>query len=99
MSTHRIIWKNINVSEMEDVPEAYPDFLNEKPTTTLIRSPVMTEKIKGLRNILNSLAKEEVSLPCFIWDSYHKTFSNETKTKVDILQSAGLCICNYQEVE
>ncbi|RGB22195.1 hypothetical protein C1646_776485 [Rhizophagus diaphanus] len=31
---------------MEDFPEAYPDFLNEVPSTTLIRSPMMTEKTK-----------------------------------------------------
>src|SRR5438128_9967628 len=84
---------------MEDAPEAYPDVLSKEPTTTLIRSPVMTGKTKGLRNILNSLAKEGVSLPCFVWDSYCKMLSNETKAKVDILQSAGLHVCNYQEVE
>ena len=91
--------KNINVKEMEDAPEAYPDFLGEDPTTTLVRSPVMTGKTKALRIILNSLAKEGGRLPCFVWVSYRKTLSNETKGKVDILQNAGLHVCNYQEVE
>ncbi|CAG8574848.1 7135_t:CDS:2, partial [Cetraspora pellucida] len=31
--------KNINVSEMKNVPEAYPDFLSNEPTTTLVCSP------------------------------------------------------------
>ncbi|CAI2193356.1 13219_t:CDS:2, partial [Funneliformis geosporum] len=38
-------------------------------------------------------------LPCFGWISYRKTLSNETKAKVRILQSLGLRICQYQEVE
>ncbi|CAG8821592.1 155_t:CDS:1, partial [Dentiscutata erythropus] len=59
----------------------------------------MTGKTKALRIILNSLAKEGSRLPCFVWVSYHKTLSNETKAKVDILQNTGLCVCNYQEVE
>jgi len=41
----------INVKEMEDFPEAYPNFLSKEPSTTLIRSPMMTGKTKGLRNI------------------------------------------------
>ncbi|CAG8718658.1 895_t:CDS:2, partial [Gigaspora rosea] len=91
--------KNINAREMENAPEAYPNFLSEEPTTSLIRSPVMTGKTKALRIILNSLAKEGSRLPCFVWVSHRKTLSNETKAKVDILQNAGLCVCNYQEVE
>ncbi|PKK63189.1 hypothetical protein RhiirC2_789265 [Rhizophagus irregularis] len=47
----------INVKEMEDFPEAYPDFLNEVPSTTLIRFPMMTGKTKGLRKHLHSLAR------------------------------------------
>ncbi|CAG8835705.1 11158_t:CDS:2, partial [Gigaspora margarita] len=82
--------KNINVKEMEDAPEAYPDFSSEEPTTTLIRSPVATGKTKTLREILNSLAKSEANLPCFNWISYHKTLSNETKGKVEILQNSEL---------
>ncbi|CAG8490114.1 3431_t:CDS:2 [Scutellospora calospora] len=44
------------------MPEAYPDFLSENPTITLIYLPV----------------------------SYHKTLSNKTKAKVEILQNSGL---------
>ena len=56
---------NINVKEMEDAPEAYPDFTSEEPTTTLICSPVASGKTKTLREILDSLAKSEANLPCF----------------------------------
>ncbi|RIB23784.1 origin of replication binding protein [Gigaspora rosea] len=90
---------NINVKEMEDAPEAYPDFMNEEPTTTLIRSPVASGKTKTLREILNSLAKSEANLPCFNWVSYHKTLSNETKSKIEVLQKSGLRVCHYQENE
>jgi len=85
--------------EMKDAPEAYPDFLSENLTTTLIRSPVASGKTKTLREILNSLAKNGADLPCFNWVSYRKTLSNETKAKVEILQNSGLRICHYQENE
>ena len=87
--------------EMKDAPEAYPDFLSENLTTTLIRSPVASGKTKTLREILNSLAKNGADLPCFNWVSYRKTLSNETKAKVEILQNSGLriYICHYQENE
>ena len=90
---------NINVKEMEDAPEAYPDFTSEEPTTTLIRSPVASGKTKTLREILNSLAKSGANLPCFNWVSYRKTLSNETKSKVEVLQKSRLCVCHYQENE
>ncbi|CAG8783655.1 28870_t:CDS:2, partial [Gigaspora margarita] len=89
--------KNINVKNMEDAPEAYPDFSSEDLTTTLICSPVATGKTKTLREIFNSLAKSEANLPCFNWVSYHKTLSNETKSKVEVLQKSGLHVCHYQE--
>src|SRR5438128_9429630 len=56
----------INVKEMEDFPEAYPNFLSKEPSTTLIRSPMMTGKTKGLRKLLNSLVKNKANLPCII---------------------------------
>ncbi|RIB06589.1 hypothetical protein C2G38_2147960, partial [Gigaspora rosea] len=90
---------NINVKEMENAPEAYPDFMSEEPTTTLIRSPVASEKTKTLREIFNSLAKSEASLPCFNWVSYRKTLSNETKSKIEVLQKSGLRVCHYQKNE
>ena len=91
--------KNINVKEMEEAPEAYPDFLSSICNTTLIHSPVDTGKTKALREILKSLAVNREGLPCFGWISYCKTLSNETKAKVEILQNLGLCVCQYQEVE
>ncbi|CAG8438849.1 9101_t:CDS:2 [Cetraspora pellucida] len=81
---------NINVKEMKNTPEAYPDFMSEEPTTTLIRLPVASGKTKTLREILNSLAKSEANLPCFNWVSYRKTLSNETKSKIEVLQKSGL---------
>jgi len=80
-------------------PEAYPDFLNSVCSTTLIRLPVGTGKTKALRGILNSLAGNRENLPCFIWVSYRKTLTNETKAKIEILQNLGLHVCQYQEVE
>src|SRR6185369_17887978 len=89
----------INIKEMENASEAYPDFLSEEPTTTLIRSPVASGKTKTLREILDFLAKSEANLPCFNWVSYRKTLSNETKSKVEVLQKSGLRVCHYQENE
>ena len=91
--------KNINVKEMEEASEAYPDFLSSVCNTILIRSPVGTGKTKALRGILNSLAGNRENLPCFIWVSYRKTLTNETKAKIEILQNLGLRVCQYQEVE
>ncbi|PKC68112.1 hypothetical protein RhiirA1_457640 [Rhizophagus irregularis] len=58
-----------------------------------------TGKIKALRGILNSLAGNRENFPCFIWISYRKTFTNETKAKIEILQNLGLHVCQYQKVE
>ena len=77
--------KVINVKEMEDFAEAFPNFLSEEPSTTLIRSPMMTGKTKGLRKYLNSLAKNKANLPCIIWISYRKTLSNESLGKINDL--------------
>ena len=87
----------INVEEMEDFPEAYPNFLSKEPSTTLIRFPMMTGKTKGLRKYLNSLARSKVSLPCILWISYRKTLSNESQGKINDLKLSRLRICNYQE--
>ncbi|GES77981.1 hypothetical protein GLOIN_2v1843832 [Rhizophagus clarus] len=57
----------INVKKMEDFSEAYPNFLSKESNTTLICSPMMTGKTKGLRKYLNFLAKSKVKLPCIIW--------------------------------
>ncbi|CAG8459218.1 6177_t:CDS:2, partial [Gigaspora rosea] len=87
----------INVKEMEDFPEAYPNFLSKEPSTTLIRSPIMTGKTKGLRKYLNYLAKNKANMPCVIWISYRKTLSNESMGKINDLKLSGLRICNYQD--
>ncbi|RIA79460.1 hypothetical protein C1645_840624 [Glomus cerebriforme] len=75
----------INIEEIEDFPEAYSNFLSKEPSTTLIRSPMMTGKTKGLRKYLNSLTRSKASLPCILWISYQKTLSNESQDKWDII--------------
>jgi hypothetical protein len=37
-------------------------------------------------------------LPCFIWISYRKSLSNESKAKLDELKASGFRICNYQNM-
>src|SRR3954452_20259197 len=39
------------------------------------------------------------SLPCFIWISYRKSLSNESKAKLDNLKALGFRICNYQNMQ
>jgi type II secretory pathway predicted ATPase ExeA len=77
--------KNINVKEMEEASEAYSDFLSSVCSTTLICSSIGTGKTKALRGILNSLAENKENLLYFIWISYRKILTNETKAKIEIL--------------
>jgi hypothetical protein len=90
--------KVINVKKLKDAPESYPDFLSSEKTTTLIRSSPATWKTTTLREIIMAL-KDKVhdisSLPCFIWISYRKSLSNESKAKLDLLKASGFRICNY----
>ncbi|CAI2184428.1 13170_t:CDS:1, partial [Funneliformis geosporum] len=39
------------------------------------------------------------SLPCYIWVSYQKSLSNESKMKLDELKTFGFQICNYQNIQ
>ena len=88
----------INVEKLRDSPEVYPDFLSTEKMTTLIRSPPGTWKTTALREIIMAL-KDKVhdisSLPCFIWISYRKSLSNESKAKLDDLKALDFRICNY----
>ena len=90
--------KVINVKKLKDAPESYPDFLSSEKTTTLIRSSPAIWKTTTLREIIMAL-KDKVhdisSLPCFIWISYRKSLSNESKAKLDLLKASGFQICNY----
>jgi hypothetical protein len=92
----------INVEKLKDAPEVYPNFLGIKKMTTLIRSPLETWKTTTLREIIMAL-KDKVhdisSLPCFIWISYRKSLSNESKAKLDDLKALGFRICNYQNMQ
>ncbi|GBB98171.1 hypothetical protein RclHR1_31540001 [Rhizophagus clarus] len=85
--------KVINVKKLKDAPESYPDFLSSEKTTTLIRSSPATWKTTTLREIIMAL-KDKVhdisSLPCYIWISYRKSLSNESKAKLDELKASGL---------
>src|SRR3954471_15192923 len=82
----------INVEKLKDAPEVYPNFLGIEKMTTLIRSPLGTWKTTTLREIIMAL-KDKVhdisSLPCFIWISYRKSLSNESKAKLDDLKALG----------
>ncbi|GES82553.1 hypothetical protein GLOIN_2v1770212 [Rhizophagus clarus] len=84
--------KVINVKKLKDAPESYPDFLSSEKTTTLIRLSPATWKTTTLREIIMAL-KDKVhdifSLPCFIWISYRKSLSNESKAKLDELKASG----------
>ncbi|GBB88981.1 hypothetical protein RclHR1_15600003 [Rhizophagus clarus] len=92
----------INVEKLKDAPEVYPDFLGIEKTTTLIRSSPGTWKTTALREIIMAL-KDKVhdifSLPCYIWISYQKSFSNESKSKLNELKASGFRICNYQNMQ
>ncbi len=92
----------INVEKLKDAPEVYPNFLGIEKTTTLIRSSSETWKTITLREIIMAL-KNKVhdlsSLPCYIWISYRKSLSNESKTKLDELKASGFRICNYQNIQ
>ena len=92
----------INVKKLKDAPESYPDFLSTKKTTTLIRSSPATWKTTTLREIIMAL-KSKVhdisSMPYYIWISYRKSLSNESKAKLDELKASGFRICNYQNMQ
>ncbi|CAB4413121.1 unnamed protein product [Rhizophagus irregularis] len=92
----------INVEKLKDAPEVYPDFLGIEKTTTLIRSPPGTWKTTALRENIMAL-KDKVhdisSLPCYIWVSYRKSLSNESKSKLNELKASGFRICNYQNMQ
>jgi hypothetical protein len=93
--------KVINVKKLKDAPESYPDFLSINRTTTLIRSSPATWKTTTLREIIMALKDKmhNISfLPCFIWISYRKSLSNESKAKLDELKASGFRICNYQNM-
>ena len=94
--------KVINVKKLKDAPESYPDFLSSEKTITLICSSPATWKTTTLREIIMAL-KDKVhdisSLPCFIWISYQKSLSNESKAKLDLLKASGFRICNYQNMQ
>ncbi|CAG8749569.1 25777_t:CDS:1, partial [Gigaspora rosea] len=92
----------INVKKLKDTPESYPDFLSTEKTATLIRSSPATWKTTTLREIImasKSKVNNTSSLPCYIWISYQKSLSNESKTKLDELRASGFRICNYQNVQ
>src|SRR4051794_669649 len=38
-------------------------------------------------------------LPCYIWISYQKSLSNESKVKLNELEASGFRICNYQNMQ
>ncbi|CAG8509003.1 1017_t:CDS:2, partial [Cetraspora pellucida] len=93
-----LLGESINVKEMKDALDAFPDFLSEEPSTTLIRSAVSTGKTKTLRKILASLAQSGANLPCTIWISYRKTLSNESEAKLKELEKFNFRVGQYQNI-
>ncbi|CAG8624586.1 15658_t:CDS:2, partial [Gigaspora rosea] len=92
----------INVEKLKDTPESYPDFLSTEKIATLIRSSPAIWKTTTLREIImvsKSKINNTFSLPCYIWISYRKPLSNESKTNLDELRALGFQICNYQNVQ
>ncbi|CAG8842373.1 35296_t:CDS:2, partial [Gigaspora margarita] len=75
--------ESINIKEMEDALDAFPDFLSEEPSTTLICSTV---------------AQSGANLPCTIWVSYRKTLSNESEAKLKELEKFDFKIGQYQNI-
>src|SRR5581483_3102233 len=45
---------------------------------------------------LKSKVYDISSMPCYVWISYRKSLSNESKAKLDELEASGFRICNYQ---
>src|SRR5438552_3905510 len=82
---------------MIDFSEAYRNFLSKEPSTTLICSSIIMEKTKDLKKYLNYLVKNKANMPCVIWISYQKTFSNELMDKINNFKLFRLRICNYQD--
>src|SRR6266540_2820759 len=46
--------------------------------------------------VLKDKVHDISSLSCFIWISYRKSLSNESKAKLNDLKALGFRICNYQ---
>ncbi len=92
----------INVEKLKNASEIYFDFLGIEKTTILIRSLLRTWKTTVLREIIMAL-KNKIhdisSLPCYIWISYRKSLSNESKSKLNELKASGFQICNYQNMQ
>src|SRR6059058_5355802 len=40
-----------------------------------------------------------IFLLCYIWVSYRKSLTNESKTKLNELKASGFRICNYQNIQ
>ena len=49
--------------------------------------------------VLKDKVHDISSLSCFIWISYQKSLSNESKAKLDLLKASGFRICNYQNMQ
>ncbi len=87
-----ILGEVINVKKLRDTPESYPDFLSTEKMITLICSSPATWKTTILRKIIMVLKNKVhniLSLPCYIWISYQKSLSNESKAKLDELKASS----------
>ncbi|RHZ43623.1 hypothetical protein Glove_966g6 [Diversispora epigaea] len=74
----------INVKEMENAPEVYPNFLSNEPS---------------LRRNIETLSRSGTQLPAIIWISYRKTLSNKSQGKINDLKSSGLKIYEVNAIQ
>ena len=49
--------------------------------------------------VLKDKVHDISSLSCYIWISYRKFLSNESKSKLNELKVSGFQICNYQNMQ
>ena len=91
--------KNINVKEMKEVLEAYPDFLSSVYSTTLIRSPIGMGKTKVLRGILNSLTRNKKI--CLVLARFHivKLLAMKLKLKLKYYRVWNFVYANIKKLK
>ncbi|CAG8748278.1 37044_t:CDS:2, partial [Gigaspora margarita] len=92
---------NFSAKPKQGIVERIDDAIsNSRPLKEL--SEMAINKTTTLREIIMAL-KDKVcdisSLSCYIWISYQKSLSNESKSKLDELKASGFRICNYQNMQ
>ncbi|PKY58654.1 hypothetical protein RhiirA4_480746, partial [Rhizophagus irregularis] len=76
--------------------------LNPRPLVKLSEMMINVEKLKDAPEVYPDFldkVHDISSLPCYIWVSYRKSLSNESKSKLNELKASGFRICNYQNMQ